>query len=147
VRIDVDRDRCEGHSLCEDRAPATFSVDDEGRVTHHSREPRSRTSTSKRLARRLPVALWPHCGRCDPTDELRPAGTRIREGTSVSAVSTTSGRLVISEESGLLHARGVPYATARRFQRPEPVRSPHVDRDKVGVATYRVSRKCARPLA
>jgi para-nitrobenzyl esterase len=47
----------------------------------------------------------------------------------VSAVSTTSGRLVISEESGLLHARGVPYATARRFQRPEPVRSPHVDRD------------------
>jgi para-nitrobenzyl esterase len=47
----------------------------------------------------------------------------------VHTVSTTSGRLVITEKHGLLHARGVPYATARRFQRPAPVDSPHVDRD------------------
>jgi ferredoxin len=35
VRIDVDHDRCEGHGLCEDKTPAVFAVDDEGRVTHH----------------------------------------------------------------------------------------------------------------
>jgi ferredoxin len=34
VRIDVDHERCEGHGLCEDKAPAVFVVDDEGRVMH-----------------------------------------------------------------------------------------------------------------
>jgi ferredoxin len=35
VRIDVDQDRCEGHGLCEDKAPEVFTVDDEGRVVYH----------------------------------------------------------------------------------------------------------------
>lgn len=30
MRIEVDRDRCEGHAMCEAVAPAFFSVDDEG---------------------------------------------------------------------------------------------------------------------
>jgi para-nitrobenzyl esterase len=47
----------------------------------------------------------------------------------VTVISTTSGRLALSESPGLVHARGVPYATARRFQLPEPVRTPDVDRD------------------
>jgi ferredoxin len=30
VRVFVDRDRCEGHGLCEDAAPQLFWLDDEG---------------------------------------------------------------------------------------------------------------------
>lgn len=30
MRISVDRQRCEGHGLCEDAAPDLFHVDDDG---------------------------------------------------------------------------------------------------------------------
>jgi len=30
VRISVDRQRCEGHGLCEDVAPDLFRIDDDG---------------------------------------------------------------------------------------------------------------------
>jgi ferredoxin len=33
VRIEVDRNRCEGHALCEVIASEFFSVDDEGNLT------------------------------------------------------------------------------------------------------------------
>ncbi|MBF6451103.1 ferredoxin [Nocardia aobensis] len=33
MRIEIDRDRCEGHAMCEAIAPAYFSVDDEGTLT------------------------------------------------------------------------------------------------------------------
>ncbi|MCK8647111.1 ferredoxin [Mycobacterium colombiense] len=33
MKIDVDRDRCEGHGMCEVIAPKLFSVDDEGHLT------------------------------------------------------------------------------------------------------------------
>ena len=32
VRIEVDRNRCEGHAMCEAVAPDFFSVDDEGNL-------------------------------------------------------------------------------------------------------------------
>lgn len=32
VRIEVDRDRCEGHGLCEQTAPQVYRLDDEGEV-------------------------------------------------------------------------------------------------------------------
>lgn len=32
MRIDVIRDRCEGHGLCEEVAPQLYSLDDEGYV-------------------------------------------------------------------------------------------------------------------
>lgn len=34
MRIDVIRDRCEGHGLCEERAPQVYTVDDEGFVVY-----------------------------------------------------------------------------------------------------------------
>jgi ferredoxin len=33
VKIEVDRNRCEGHAMCEAVAPDLFSVDDEGVVS------------------------------------------------------------------------------------------------------------------
>ncbi|MCT7660705.1 ferredoxin [Mycobacterium deserti] len=33
IRIDLDRERCEGHAMCEAFAPEFFSVDDEGTLT------------------------------------------------------------------------------------------------------------------
>ncbi|MBO2447670.1 ferredoxin [Actinomadura barringtoniae] len=35
MRIDVDWDACEGHGLCEESAPAVFTVDDDGDLTYH----------------------------------------------------------------------------------------------------------------
>jgi ferredoxin len=32
VRVSVDRQRCEGHGLCERQAPEVFALDDEGEV-------------------------------------------------------------------------------------------------------------------
>ncbi|MFB7297724.1 ferredoxin [Streptomyces rubiginosohelvolus] len=32
MRVTVDRDRCEGHGLCEDTAPDLFRIDDEGEL-------------------------------------------------------------------------------------------------------------------
>jgi ferredoxin len=34
MRVLVDRDRCEGHGLCEEHAPEAFELDDEGVVVH-----------------------------------------------------------------------------------------------------------------
>lgn len=33
MRIEIDRNRCEGHGLCEAVAPAYFSLDDDGKLT------------------------------------------------------------------------------------------------------------------
>ena len=32
VRVDIDRDRCEGHGLCEQTAPDIYRLDDEGEL-------------------------------------------------------------------------------------------------------------------
>lgn len=32
MRVEVDRDRCEGHGLCEQTAPAVYRLDDEGEL-------------------------------------------------------------------------------------------------------------------
>ncbi|GGG19617.1 carboxylic ester hydrolase [Rhodococcoides trifolii] len=42
---------------------------------------------------------------------------------------TTSGDLVVTEADGLIHARGVPYATAARFRDPVPIDSAGRTRD------------------
>ena len=34
MRVEVDRDVCEGHGMCEEVAPAVFSVDDDGILEH-----------------------------------------------------------------------------------------------------------------
>ena len=47
----------------------------------------------------------------------------------MKTVNTTSGALLVAETNGLTHARGVPYATSSRFQRPEPVSTPEERRD------------------
>ena len=47
----------------------------------------------------------------------------------MAQVFTSSGRLTVADVAGLRHARGIPYATARRFQAPEPLRTPDVERD------------------
>ncbi|MFE3798646.1 ferredoxin [Nocardia tengchongensis] len=33
MKIELDRNRCEGHAMCEAAAPRFFSVDDEGDLT------------------------------------------------------------------------------------------------------------------
>ncbi|MGC5031173.1 ferredoxin [Micromonospora sp. DT229] len=35
MRITVDRDRCEGHGVCESAAPELFLIDDEGDLVFH----------------------------------------------------------------------------------------------------------------
>jgi ferredoxin len=34
VKIVVDQDRCEGHGLCEEKAPAVYTLDDDGVVVY-----------------------------------------------------------------------------------------------------------------
>jgi ferredoxin len=34
VKIDVDWAACEGHGICEEAAPAVFTLDDDGNLTH-----------------------------------------------------------------------------------------------------------------
>lgn len=52
------------------------------------------------------------------------AGATLRTITG-----TTSGDLEAVEFDGLIHARGIPYATATRFRRPEPIDTPDTTRD------------------
>lgn len=35
MRINVDRSRCEGHGLCEERGPRGFALDDDGELIYH----------------------------------------------------------------------------------------------------------------
>jgi ferredoxin len=35
VKISVDYERCEGHGLCAEQAPAIFSLDDNAELTYH----------------------------------------------------------------------------------------------------------------
>ncbi|GAA2789643.1 ferredoxin [Saccharopolyspora taberi] len=35
MKVTVDRERCEGHGLCEDVAPELFELDDEGELVMH----------------------------------------------------------------------------------------------------------------
>ena len=35
MKIAADYDRCEGHGLCAEQAPAVFDLDDEGDLVHH----------------------------------------------------------------------------------------------------------------
>jgi len=35
VKISVDYDRCEGHGMCAERAPAVFELDDDAELVHH----------------------------------------------------------------------------------------------------------------
>ncbi|WP_415976166.1 carboxylesterase family protein [Rhodococcus sp. 077-4] len=53
--------------------------------------------------------------------------------TQRTITGTTSGDLIAVEADGLIHARGIPYATATRFRRPEPIDTPEWTR----VATRR----------
>jgi len=34
MKISVDRDRCEGHGLCAEQAPAVFDLDDDAQVVY-----------------------------------------------------------------------------------------------------------------
>ncbi len=56
-RIVVDFDRCEGHGLCEQTAPAVFRLDDEGdlHLTHEEVAP-EHESTVAAAVRVCPVA-------------------------------------------------------------------------------------------
>jgi para-nitrobenzyl esterase len=47
----------------------------------------------------------------------------------MKTVNTSSGALLVAESSELIHARGVPYASSSRFQRPQPISTPEERRD------------------
>ncbi|MDI6629395.1 MAG: carboxylesterase family protein [Rhodococcus sp. (in: high G+C Gram-positive bacteria)] len=49
--------------------------------------------------------------------------------TRRTITGTTSGDLDVIEADGLIHARGIPYATAMRFRKPQPVNTPGTMRD------------------
>ncbi|MEU3471866.1 carboxylesterase family protein [Rhodococcus sp. NPDC006774] len=56
-------------------------------------------------------------------DEMTAGATRR------TITGTTSGDLEAVEFDGLIHARGIPYATATRFRNPRPVDTPGTTRD------------------
>jgi len=35
MKIQIHRDRCEGHGLCAEQAPSLFTIDEEGELVHH----------------------------------------------------------------------------------------------------------------
>lgn len=51
------------------------------------------------------------------------------ESDMLAVYQTSSGRLRAATARGLVHTRGVPYATASRFGTPTAVDSPDVERD------------------
>ncbi|WP_032377639.1 carboxylesterase family protein [Rhodococcoides fascians] len=59
----------------------------------------------------------------------------------MSAISTTSGHLTVDEVDGIVHARGIAYAVAQRYQDPEPILSPDAELD----ATTRGPMCCQNP--
>jgi ferredoxin len=56
MNIDVDRERCEGHGLCEAIAPAVFELDDEGLVSIAPEIPAGETESVAAAVRTCPVA-------------------------------------------------------------------------------------------
>ena len=35
MKIQIDRDRCEGHGLCAEQAPSLFTIDEAGELVYH----------------------------------------------------------------------------------------------------------------
>ncbi|MFD0337139.1 ferredoxin [Streptomyces sp. NPDC127117] len=59
MRVLVERDRCEGHGLCEERAAGLFHLDDEGELhlTHEGRDlPAAAEADASAAAGICPVA-------------------------------------------------------------------------------------------
>jgi ferredoxin len=56
MKVEVDRERCEGHGLCETVAPGVFRLDDEGVVHVASELPSSETEAVLAAVRICPVA-------------------------------------------------------------------------------------------
>ncbi|OLT06240.1 ferredoxin [Pseudonocardia sp. CNS-004] len=57
MKITVDRDRCEGYGLCEERAPRLVHLDDDGELVVDVDEiPAERVAEAQDAARVCPVA-------------------------------------------------------------------------------------------
>lgn len=56
ITVKVDRERCEGHGLCEAVAPAVFRLDDEGMLHIASKMPAGETDAVAAAVRTCPVA-------------------------------------------------------------------------------------------
>jgi ferredoxin len=56
LKVEVDRDRCEGHGLCEAIAPAVFRLDDDGMVQIASEIPTTAMDSVVAAVRTCPVA-------------------------------------------------------------------------------------------
>lgn len=57
IRIEADREACEGHGLCEQVAPAVYQLDDEGIVVLvHDEIDESQQAAAEAGARVCPVA-------------------------------------------------------------------------------------------
>lgn len=59
MKIDVDYDRCEGHGLCAEQAPALFSLDDEAELTYRaegSEVPADQAAQARAAIASCPVA-------------------------------------------------------------------------------------------
>jgi ferredoxin len=58
MKIEVDLDKCEGHGLCEQMAPAVYELDDDGELVllHGEDVPEDLQSQAQSGARSCPVA-------------------------------------------------------------------------------------------
>ena len=58
MHVSVDRDKCEGHGLCEQLAPAVYRLDDEGELVllHEQELPAALEAQAQSGARACPVA-------------------------------------------------------------------------------------------
>lgn len=59
MKVLADYDRCEGHGLCVEQAPAVFDLDDDGELVHHFEGadlPDDLVTTAQRAIDSCPVA-------------------------------------------------------------------------------------------
>ncbi|MFB9313472.1 ferredoxin [Nocardioides plantarum] len=59
MKILVDYDRCEGHGLCAEQAPAIFEIDDDGDLIYHlgdAEVPEAEVDAAHRAIAHCPVA-------------------------------------------------------------------------------------------
>ncbi|MGW2524393.1 ferredoxin [Streptomyces sp. NPDC001617] len=59
MKISVDYERCEGHGLCAEQAPALFSLDDDAELTYHfegSEVPDRHVAAARSAVNACPVA-------------------------------------------------------------------------------------------
>lgn len=56
MRVEVNRDKCEGHGICEQVAPKVYQLDEDGELVVHEDVPAELETQAQSGARSCPVA-------------------------------------------------------------------------------------------